>query len=380
EAWSPSLPACETRRDFLDRVSFALACHTSTFQLLFSSHPTATHTTFSTMATPKLLDSQCSYCETKCTGNLCAGCKVVRYCSKEHQTEDWPRHKSQCTVVKKTRSAMDREERKLHEDLDDNDPFQNGDPFETGVGHFWGLIETRSYMKIKTKEAVQVALDQANDCFRLCHSDNMGVRDMAPALMIRLGKDQQAYDFLKWHCTTGQEGDYDWGDMSLPYLDLKDENVMEALHENMHHKYGGIAEMAAMTLIKLRLLFDIRELEQRSPVGEKVPQEILDLVREQMASDIISRNESLMSDIRNGVSLKPHIQKLEGQLDVLFQAAKQNNECFWPAIVNPGSALTARPATYSMGSREEMELKLQYLYEAWEETPGAVEWVKQKLR
>ncbi|KXT13518.1 hypothetical protein AC579_4174 [Pseudocercospora musae] len=184
------------------------------------------------MATPKLLDSQCSYCEAKCTGKYCAGCKVVRYCSKEHQTEDWPRHKPQCAVVKKARSAMEREERRSHDNMDENDPFQNGDPFETGVGHFWGLIETRKYMrakygyldglrKIKTKEAVQVALDQA---------------------------------------------------------------------------------------------------------------------------------------------------------------AKQNNKHFWPAIVDPGCALTARPETYSMGSKEEMELMLQYLYEAWEETPGAVEWVKRRLR
>ncbi|EME83909.1 uncharacterized protein MYCFIDRAFT_119762, partial [Pseudocercospora fijiensis CIRAD86] len=320
----------------------------------------------------------------------CAGCKVVRYCSKEHQTEDWPRHKVQCVTVKKARSAMDREERKLRQEPDQPDPFRNGDPFETDVGHFWGIIETRSYMrakygyldglrKVKTKEAVQAALDQANDCLRLCRGDNMGVRDMVPALMIRLGKDQQAYDFLKWYCTTGEEPDYDWGDMSLPYLDLKDENVLEELHENMHHTYAGIEVIASMTLIKLRLLFDIQELERRSPVGEKLPQEILDLVREQMASNIISKNEALMSDIRNGVSLKPYIHKLEGQLDVLFQAAKENNKHFWPAIVNPGSALTARPASYSMGSKEEMQLKLQYLYEAWEETPGAIEWVKKKL-
>ncbi|KXS99799.1 hypothetical protein AC578_8883 [Pseudocercospora eumusae] len=333
------------------------------------------------MATPKLLDSQCSHCKAKCTGNICAGCKVVRYCSKEHQTEDWPRHKSQCVVVKKARSAMEREERKLHDNLEENDPFHNGDPFETGVGNFWGIIETRSYMRakygylnglrmIKTKEAIEAALDQANDCFRLCHSDNMGVRDMAPALMIRLGKEQQAYDFLKWHCTAGEELDYD----------LKDENVMEALHEKMHDKYGSLAMMVSITLIKLRILFDIKELEQPSPVGEKLPQEILDLVREHMASDIISKNEALMSDISNGVSLKPHIQKLEGQLDVLFRAVKQNNKHFWPAMVNPGSALTATPATYSMGSKEEMQLMLQYLYEAWEETPGAIKWVKQRLR
>lgn len=75
--------------------------------------------------------------------------------------------------------------------------------------HFGGWLQTRDYMraryglleslsKIRTREAVQAARDHTMDLFRLCRGDDMGVRNMTPALMIRLGQDQEAYDFMKW--------------------------------------------------------------------------------------------------------------------------------------------------------------------------------------
>ena len=64
-------------------------------------------------------------------------------------------------------------------------------------------------MKIKNYAAVEAAHDHVMDILRLNHSDNMGVRDMVPSLKLRLGRDQECYDFCKWWATTGQEGDYD---------------------------------------------------------------------------------------------------------------------------------------------------------------------------
>ena len=96
------------------------------------------------------------------------------------------------------------------------------DPFTNSVGHFWGILDTRDYTharyahiealgKIKTRAAVEAQFYHVMDCLslRLCRSDNMGVRDMVPHLMLRLDKDQEAYDFVKWYATTGQDGDYD---------------------------------------------------------------------------------------------------------------------------------------------------------------------------
>lgn len=55
-----------------------------------------------------------------------------------------------------------------------------------------------SVRKIRTREAIGTALAETMDVLRLCRGDNLGVREGAPALMIRLGQDQEAYDFIKW--------------------------------------------------------------------------------------------------------------------------------------------------------------------------------------
>ena len=80
-------------------------------------------------------------------------------------------------------------------------------PFENSIGHFWDIADTRTYMRvrhshvgalleIKNRTAVQTALDHLLDMLRLNRKDNMGVRDLIPALYIRLDQDQECYDFL----------------------------------------------------------------------------------------------------------------------------------------------------------------------------------------
>lgn len=92
--------------------------------------------------------------------------------------------------------------------------------FETSVGHFWGIVDTRDYMRarfghldalleVKTAEAVQTALDHLMDMHRLCRGDNMGLRNYTPFVLLRLGKDQESYDFMKWYATTGDDAHYD---------------------------------------------------------------------------------------------------------------------------------------------------------------------------
>ena len=60
-------------------------------------------------------------------------------------------------------------------------------------------------LKIKTNAALLAAHAHLMDMLRLCWGDNMGVRDLVPALKLRLGKDQDCHDFCKWWATTGEE-------------------------------------------------------------------------------------------------------------------------------------------------------------------------------
>ena len=138
------------------------------------------------------------------TSNLsrCSACKVVRYCRREHQSADRPGHRSVCSKIKKALANLEKAERTLRR--------EEGDAiFEEEKGHFWGILETRDYMlarfalveallKINSVQAVTSALDHLLDMLQLCRGDNLSVRTVVPSLYIRLGRDQEAYDFCTW--------------------------------------------------------------------------------------------------------------------------------------------------------------------------------------
>lgn len=331
----------------------------------------------------------CSYCDVNSSDSklfLCQACRVVYYCGRDHQVAHREKHKQACNAIKNSQKALNREETKLRSHPGDFMTPPN--LFEEHAGQFWGILETRGYMraryalveallKIKTFAAVEAAHGHIMDLLRLCRSDNMGVRDQVPALNLRLGKDQECYDFCKWWATTGQEGDYDWGDMTNPYLDVKNADVFEPPLKNFVSKYGSLSHSAAITLLKIRLLMDVRALQNSSMIKNKVPQEILDSVRGQLVSgSAIAENRSIM----NAEDQTSLIENLQVQVQDLYAAVKSLNEHFWPALLNPGKHLTARPEAYSHGSLAQMQLVLQYSYDAWTETPGAVDVIRELAR
>lgn len=200
----------------------------------------------------------------------------------------------------------------------------------------------------------------------------MGVRDLAPPLFLRLGRDQDSYDFMKWHATTGQEGDYDWGDMDLPYLDVKDADVFEPVNL-FTREYMDLAHAVAVTLIKIRLLQDVKALRDSTAVERKVPQEIIDKIRNEMVGTIIGKRKDLLEGEDHG----PLIKRLQTQVKEMFESVQKSNKYFWPALMEPGDNLTAMQEAYTMGSKEHMRLVLQYSYDSWNETPGAIDIIRE---
>jgi hypothetical protein len=251
--------------------------------------------------------------------------------------------------------------------------------FEEDRGHFWGLLETRDYMraryalvqallKVNTAQAVTSALDHLLDMLQLCPGDNMGVKDVVPGLYLRLGRDQEAYDFCKWWALTGQDHDYDFGDTNLPYLDIKDSDVFEEV-KLFTDNYTSLSHVVAIALVKIRLMIDLQSLQQaKEEAGPRVPREILDNIRQHTVGSVIASN----SKILEREDQTPHIAELRKQVTKLFNAVQGANPHFWPALLEPGENLKARPTSYGRGDESEMQLVLQYTYNAWAETPNAI--------
>lgn len=74
------------------------------------------------------------------------------------------------------------------------------------------------------------------------------------------------------------------------------------------------------------------------------------------------------------------IGKLKKQVDTLFNAVNKANKYFWPALLKPGRHLMARPDMCVRGTMGEMQEALGLTYDAWSETPGAIKFIKAKMK
>ena len=332
---------------------------------------------------------RCSYCLASSSSTKlfrCQACTVVSYCGRDDQIAHRPAHKDACNRIKKAQQVLSREEQKLRSNPGDGF-ITPPRLFEEHAGHFWGILETRTYMrsrfalveallKIKTYAAVKAAHEHVMDMLRLCRSDNMGVRFMVPALYLRLGKDQECYDFCVWYATTGEDSHYDWGDLDLPFLDVRNADVFEPLRKHMAGKYIQLNHVVGITLLKIRLLLLVQALRNASMLAEKVSQELLDAIRVQLVSGTALAGRLSIKNVSEQTTM---IRRLQGQIKKLYRAVDASNEFFWPALLSPGKHLTARPDVYSPGSPQEMQISLQYNYASWAETTGSIDVIRQLI-
>lgn len=331
----------------------------------------------------RLFNNQCLYCERTIKGTIfvCETCKVVDFCTAEHRVTGHSLHQDECETIQLLLEKREQQAKMLREDPD-------GNVFESN-SMFWSIGESRPYTEvcvalietisqIPTVKACEAASRYGIEWLSLNWAvDHHNVRHRVAALNIRLGKDQDAYDFIKWHATTGADPFYGWSSI----YDLKNQDTLESLQvgrwtdENTH-----LSTMASVTLIKLRIWFNLQSLQNAGLTACKLPQEILDHLREEcMATDIIAKNQQIMADIRNGKDIETsYMRPLEQQLIEMFNAVQRKSADFWPAIVERrGLAEMYESPDERLW---EFIVAVSYGREAWEETPGAVEWIRLQLQ
>ncbi|KAK8038046.1 hypothetical protein PG994_014813 [Apiospora phragmitis] len=330
----------------------------------------------------------------------CGACLLVHYCGPEHQRRHRPTHKTSCTIVKQTRAAAAAAEAELR--ARPGDDLAPADVFAHGAGRFWGEFPaTRPYMQslhdrmtaclnIRTGEAVEAALATAREMLRLCRGDNLGVRSQVPVLYLRLGRDQEAFDFLKWYAVRGTAADYDWADMSRPFLDLRGEDALEDVSAPLK-RVVDLSFLASMTLFKTRLMLDLvalahyveeKEKEKKAKGAEggeaaerqKLSyEEKMEWVREEALGDILLARR----DVVDRDDYAPLIKDVTEQVARAYQLTEHHNKHYWPALGHPEEYSHALPQAYTWGSKAEMILAFRQTWYAWAECTPALETVKQ---
>lgn len=317
---------------------------------------------------------RCAVCPVRSGLLRCGGCNVIRYCGPEHQSAHRREHKKACTTINNTQKNLAREEAALREDR--HDILMPADVFNTGVGKFWGIYGTRDYMRarfaaadallqVDTVAAVEKSLEHFTDMLRLCRSDNLGVRDAIPPLLLRLGREQECYDFLKWWATV--DDNYDWANPALPYLDIENANAFESFDWPREK----LAHLVTVTLLKLRLLLDFQACERDfgysaggltefdRPIGRLVKSKIQTSSTQRIATTV---------------------KALKGQYHQLCRSVNHANPYFWDALLDEGGGVPVMPEYYAAGSPEEAQLVLHWCKKAWEESEDALVMVEEDTR
>ncbi|PGH04956.1 hypothetical protein GX51_03255 [Blastomyces parvus] len=368
----PSRVPDSTLRPYLENEAVAIECGAKKGQHTKSN--VIMETSMAPSKSLQLAEKACGLCQMPGRTMRCSRCQVIYYCSREHQAQHRTAHKSACSKIGKTRTTLAAEEQKLR-DMPADILFP-GDVFNSSVGHFWGIIETRPYMRarsayihalmeVDSRESVQLQLEHAWDMLRLCRGDNIGIRDAIPGAMLQLGMDQECYDFLKWYETTGQLPDYDWGDVEQPFLDVKDADAFEDVGY-VCHRFLGVTVGAGVMLVKVRMLLDLKDLHMQS-TSTNISANTTGPV--QLRSSIIAKNTEFLQRSDHTAA----IQLLEGQVKDIYKAIHSSNKHFWEVLLEPEDHLPAMPGYYSPGELSEMQAMLRYFYPAWAMTPGALE-------
>ena len=334
----------------------------------------------------------CSFCQAPAARSTCSKCAAIRYCSKECQAAQWPAHKEMCKVIKNMRADTKREAaplRRYRGVMGRETPynlFKSADE----IGDFWGYHDPRDYCKTRyflaqalhkcgtennSKLALELATEHVLDLLWMCRGDNLGARYVLPTFLIDQDRLQESYDLIKWWQTCDPDGRYDWGNLSLPYLNLCGEDMLESLEELKLDKFAECRTLMSLALIKLRLKAQLTaestaeksrfdtlvlgthcEVSPLSKIGGCVP--VLHQIQKHAVTD----------------KVKSKLAKLDYQITELVKRMNKANKYLIPAMFNPDKILVQEPPQYvSGGSMEEVWSALQEGVFSWQQTDGAME-------
>ncbi|KAJ3033102.1 hypothetical protein HDV00_006729 [Rhizophlyctis rosea] len=228
---------------------------------------------------------------------------------------------------------------------------------------------------IANLDATEMACAHALDMLHFDHRDICCVRHYLVFFMLRLNKDQQAYDLIKWYATKSETYDWDnWNDET--YLDITGADVFEDVEWLARTK--DLNFLVAVLLIKLRILLDLGTIESlnscASPTDTSTP---LDLPAALRSSILAAHTETLTH-----TTVLSNIITQTSHLLTLYKQIKRTNKHFFGILLRAAvhikaySHMVKAGEAAKGGSVPEAQGVLWKCNDAWIESKGAVEWVR----
>ncbi|KAJ3112796.1 hypothetical protein HDU96_004176 [Phlyctochytrium bullatum] len=342
--------------------------------------------TASTTARPLIRKGTCSICRIPASSR-CSSCKLVNYCCRDHQLADFSSHKTICKKVNSLKRKTDQEERLLRQKPADGFLWPGWD---RAMGHFWGLMEPRDYMRAKqhwilalmemdNEASLEVAMSEGFDCMRINRADNQGIRTLLTHIMFRLRKFQKAYDFMRfWMKDKGD--DYDIDDLSSPYLDIVNAPICAPVDFGRAERTMGVFTTLLMLNVR-RVFLDYLNLYLILPPN--IPESTVgSVIRDHLIEARVSKPLMVDFQATTPSEILPILKKLHKNVLDAYLYSERWEHRLWPLLSNHEEldhemkVYATKPVSFDSNAYH----YLYPSYQHWKESPWAIDVVVEITR
>ncbi|RVD86418.1 uncharacterized protein DFL_004693 [Arthrobotrys flagrans] len=346
----------------------------------------------------RLAENECKVCNCR-TDRCCKVCKSVFYCSEGHRQEHWEEHTEQCLEIEAAKANLEDAEKSFnhrkncpeYRDLkvilasikDGKAPCFEFECFCTASCYRIMLARfnlIKAYAKVKTHRGAVNACNEAIVTQYLGRCDPMKIRCITANLMLRVGSQQDAYDFIRFWLVNGDQYACSAKDPP-PFLNIRKANAFEPCR-NLFRAFDDIGMdpptsfVLPLALIKFKLLTNVKELRNLQILRAELPFDIVYMIKPHLHNFDIMDNNNKIRRIDTLAGYDKVIKKLEDDLDLLYEIAGrafEGNYAVWRCFFEKD------PEELARGYSEQAQKVYSYSCDAWMETPGGYQWILKKM-
>ncbi|KAI6092943.1 hypothetical protein F4821DRAFT_277970 [Hypoxylon rubiginosum] len=258
----------------------------------------------------------CGICKHTAELSLCNGCKVVWYCSSEHQQDHLTSHEPLCSRVQECQKLLEAEDSKLKDDLGVS-VFDSPDviighlcpPEVTDRDHppeirtrkwnrFPSLLSVERPIEDLVDALIQISTTEAHEAaLHLCRSRYLLVpawidyTTRAMMVLLRLGREQECYDLLEWRRVNATP----YWNRVIPPIDTTDSDPFEVTRNFPERSFNGKEELfLILQLLNIRRLVELHALQYTGDLlPNRLPPELISMIKGDGISPLVRRSKGL---------------------------------------------------------------------------------------
>ena len=325
----------------------------------------------------RLTPPACEVCSQEHGISRCEHCQSVYYCGWDHRYQGI--HAEKCEHILSERKRLESMLAK-HKKNRENGHVEVEDPLQGILGPYPDSRDVaKSYMVLVfsildvfgqrggRREAVQRAAELLESVQALDIRDVVRCRQFLTACYIRLGRDDEAYDFIR---SFDYSKNSHAGRIVLPCLDLTAPNVLQTrvpARQNPSRVDDHFVKL--VMLMKIRVFFELQEIQKVRKVTRQLFLPELDyVVQGWCMSPTLFRYRSINS-LWTDEEVRDLKLRIKDDVKQLFKTLHTANPDFWLQLLIDVGAIPPEQGRTPGG-----DVRLQgNCFPEWAETPGAVD-------